>query len=90
MLRHQQQPLPGGLQQLHELQGESERKRPELIESVLRWVSFKELVFIFIACNVVAGLLRAQDRLEFRAVWNQSLSTEHYTNKKFPHRWEKM
>ena len=91
MQRHQQQQhVPGQLQHEHELQGEGEKKRTELVESVLRWVSFKELVLVFIACNVVAGLLRVQDRLEFRPVWNVSLNTEHYANKKFPQRWEKM
>ena len=89
MQRHPQQQLPGELQQ-QELQGEGERKPTELVESVLRWVTFKELVFVFIACNVVAGLLRVQDRLEFKAVWNHSLSTEHYSNRKFPFRMEKM
>ena len=89
MQRHSLQQLPGGLQQ-HELQGDRERKPTELVESILRWVTFKELVFVFIACNVVAGLLRVQDRLEFRAVWNHSLTTEHYSNKMFPHRMEKM
>lgn len=75
--------------QHHELQGERERRPTELVDSVLRWVSLKELVFVFIACNVVAALIRDQDRLEFRPVWNQSLTTENYANKKFPLRGEK-
>lgn len=74
----------------HQLQRDHERTPPELVDSVLRWVSLKELVFVFLACNVVAALLRDNDRLEFKPVWNQSLTTERYSNRKFPLREEKV
>ena len=66
------------------------RRPPELLEAVFKWVSLKELVFVFVACNVVAALLHDKDRLEFKPIWNQSLSTDSYLNKKFPLQGEKM
>ena len=74
-----------GGHELHE-----ERRPPELLEAVFKWVSLKELVFVFVACNVMAALLHDKDRLEFKPVWNQSLSTDSYQNKKFPLQGEKM
>ena len=43
-----------------------------------KWVSIKELVFIFGACSVVAVLLHTQDQLELRAIWNDTLPVSHY------------
>ena len=70
--------------------GHEERRPPELLEAVFKWVSLKELVFVFVACNVMAALLHDKDRLEFKPVWNQSLSANSYQNKKFPLQREKM
>lgn len=66
------------------------RQQNESIDSFLKWVSVKELVFVFLACSVVAVLLKNQDRLEFRVLWNESFSNEHYDNGKFPLEREKM
>lgn len=88
----QQPHLSAGLQQqsgVHMLP-EQERKPKNLATSILKWVTMKELVFVFFACNTVALLIRVQDRLEFSPVWNQSLKTEFYQNKKFPMNHEKL
>ena len=58
--------------------------------SLFKWVSLKELLFVFLACSIVAVLLRTQDILEFQPIWNNTLSTEQYKNQKFPVKGEKM
>lgn len=58
--------------------------------SLFKWVSLKELLFVFLACSIVAVLLRTQDILEFQPIWNNTLSTAQYKNQKFPVKGEKM
>ena len=64
------------------------RNSPE--NPILKWVTFKELFFVFVACSVVAMLIRTQDKLEFSLVLKDSLNTEHFQNRKFPVRGEKV
>ena len=65
--------------------------RPETQdESLFKWVSLKELIFVFAACSIVVVLIRAQDQLDFNIVLTDNLSIHHYSNKKFPLRGEKM
>ena len=45
---------------------------------------------MFLACSIVAVLLRTQDILEFQPIWNNTLSTAQYKNQKFPVKGEKM
>lgn len=69
---------------------QSPRQQNEDINSLSKWVSVRELCFVFLACSVVAVLLKNQDRLEFRVLWNESFSAEHFGNGKFPLESEKM
>ena len=66
------------------------RQQDESIDALLKWVSVKELLFVFLACSMAAVLLKNQDRLEFRVLWSQSFSNEYYENGKFPLEREKM
>uniref|UniRef100_A0A1X7T644 Uncharacterized protein n=1 Tax=Amphimedon queenslandica TaxID=400682 RepID=A0A1X7T644_AMPQE len=61
---------------------------------VFKWITFQEILFLFISCSVLAFLLRSQDSLEFKLVLNvtteERAARENYANQKFPLRNEKL
>ena len=62
--------------------------------SVFKWVSFKEILFLFVSCSVLAFLLRSQDTIQFKLVLNittgEDVARENYANQKFPLKNEKL
>ena len=62
--------------------------------SVLKWVSFKEIIFLFVSCSVLSFLLRSQDTIQFKLVLNittvEGVARENYANQKFPLKNEKL
>ena len=64
------------------------RNRQE--SGLFKWVSLKELLLIFVACSVVAMLIRTKDTVEFSVVLRDNIKTNLYTNGKSPSRKEKM
>ncbi len=57
---------------------------------VLKWVSLKELIFIFVACCVAAMLMRTRDNVDFNIVLQDTVNVQKYSNGKFPTRGEKL
>lgn len=50
----------------------------------------KELIFIFVACSLAAGLLRTRDTVTVESVWRQSIDPRLYSNGRFPEEGEKL
>ena len=65
-------------------------KAAEREGTLWRWISAKELVFIFLACSVGAALFRSRDNLGFEVAWQEPLDTKLYLNSKFPYENEKL
>ena len=57
---------------------------------LFKWVSLKELIIMFVACCVVAMLMRTKDNVDFNIVLKDSINTNKYRNAKFPTRGEKL
>lgn len=54
------------------------QQQDENIHSLSKWVSMRELCFIFLACSMVVVFLKNQDRLEFHVLWNENFNAEHF------------
>lgn len=55
-----------------------------------RWMSMREVMFVFMACTVGAALFQARDRLRLAPTWQRELDTNLYRNGKFPFGDEKL
>ena len=66
--------------------GSQRSERP----SLWKWVSLKEVVFIFLACSIGAALFRVRDSSMFQLAWEEKLDTLLYRNGKFPLNNEKL
>ena len=42
------------------------------VDGVFKWITFQEILFLFISCSVLAFLLRSRDTLQFKLVLNVS------------------
>ena len=64
------------------------RSHDKQIKWRIKWVSFKEILFLFISCSVLAFLLRLQDTIQFKLVLiiitGEDVARENYANHKFP------
>jgi hypothetical protein len=61
----------------------TERGKTESV-SIWRWISVRELVFVFAACSIGAALFQARDNVRFVQAWTRDLDTSSYQNKKYP------
>ena len=69
------------------LSGQTSRpQRP----SLWKWVSMKEVVFVFLACSIAAVLFRVRDTAKFHLSWEVKLDPLLYRNEKFPMNNEKL
>lgn len=82
------QPGVPNISQVHHEQ--SSRRVSEREGTLWRWISVKELVFIFLACSVGAALFGSRDSLNFELAWQEPLDTKLYHNSKFPFDEEKV
>lgn len=55
-----------------------------------RWISMREVVFIFLACSVGAALFQTRDNLQFELAWQEDLDVKLYKNSMFPFGDEKL
>lgn len=58
--------------------------------SLWKWVSMKEVVFVFLACSITAALFRVRDSATFNLAWEEKLDPLLYGNGKFPLNSEKL
>ena len=68
----------------------SERPNRAQRPSLWKWVSMKEVVFIFLACSIAAALFRVRDATMFQLAWEEKMDTQLYRNGKFPLNSEKL
>ena len=59
------------------------QRRPQR-PSLWKWVSLKEVVFVFLACSIGAALFRVRDSTMFQLAWEKKLDPLLYRNGKFP------
>ena len=55
-----------------------------------QWITFKEVVFVFLLCSAGALLFRSKDTVQFYTIWKEKIDTNHFANLKFPVEDEKM
>lgn len=67
-------------------QGQGAREK----HTIWKWISAKELVFIFLICSVGAALFRSRDNLRFVLSWQHVLDKGMYANGRFPFGEEKL
>jgi hypothetical protein len=67
---------------LPEHRGEERRKAER--STIWKWISLRELLFIFAACSVGAALFQTRDDVRFVHAWSRNLDTSLYHNRKFP------
>lgn len=65
-------------------------QRPRQRPSLWKWVSMKEVVFVFLACCIGAALFRVRDATMFHLAWEEKLDPLLYRNGKFPLNSEKL
>lgn len=82
--------LQPGVPHSSQVHGQGGRTVSEREGTLWRWISVKELVFIFLACSVGAALFRSRDNLNFDLAWQEPLDTKLYRNSKFPFDEEKL
>ena len=58
--------------------------------TIWKWISVKEVVFVFMACSIGAALFRSKDNLQFENTWTQKIDTKLYRNAQFPFGDEKL
>lgn len=58
--------------------------------NIFKWVTYKELLFVFIGCCIAAMLIRSKDELDFSIVLNDKIDSSLYKNGKCPGRREKL
>ena len=66
------------------------QRAPPVRPSPLKWVSMKEVVFVFLVCSIAAALFRVRDSAVFQLAWEERLDPLHYRNGKFPLTSEKL
>ena len=54
------------------------------------WVTKKELLFVFLACSLAAGLLRTRDTVVVEQAWREKIDVSLYRSGKFPLEDEKL
>ena len=59
-------------------------------KGIWQWITFKEIVFVFLLCSSGAVLFRSKDSIQFNTIWKETIHTGHFTNSKFPVEDEKM
>ena len=82
--------LQPGVPHSGQVHGQGGQRVSEREGTLWRWISVKELVFIFLACSVGAALFRSRDSLNFDLAWQEPLDTRLYHNSKFPFAEEKL
>ena len=55
-----------------------------------KWVSVREVVFVFLVCSIGAALFRVRDTAMFQLSWEENINTLNYRNGKFPLTSEKL
>lgn len=55
-----------------------------------RLVTKRELLFVFIACTLAAGLLRTRDTAAVSMAWRETIDTGLYENGRFPEEGERL
>ena len=58
--------------------------------SLWKWISLREMVFVFLACCVGAVLFQTKDSVVFELSWQEKLDAYLYRNSKFPMNDEKL
>ena len=82
--------VPGLVEPTGEQQRVAAPIRPQRDKQLWKWISFKELLFIFLACCVAAVLFQSGDHSSFYLGWEVALDQNLYVNKKFPTETEKV
>ena len=54
------------------------------------WVTKKELLFVFLACSLAAGLLRTRDTVVVEQAWREKIDVSLYRSGRFPLEDEKL
>ncbi len=67
-------------------QGQGAREKA----TIWKWISAREVVFVFLTCSVGAALFRARDAVRFELSWHHILDTSLYKNGRFPFGDEKL
>lgn len=57
---------------------------------IWQWITFKEVVFVFLVCSSGALLFRSKDAVQFDTIWKEKIDTGHFANLRFPVEDEKM
>ena len=58
--------------------------------TIWRWITTKELIFIFLACSIGAALFQTKDSVIFDLAWHERMDISLYQNGKFPTENEKL
>jgi len=59
-------------------------------KGIWQWITFKEVVFVFLLCSSGAVLFRSKDSVQFNTIWKENIHSGHFANSKFPVEDEKM